>query len=200
MGKTQMPIWFDIPEADRAKLKLCSGVYPDGSMPGHPNHSDLNKDVSTKALNKIAVEAAERASIDWIKRIMAVVSEAPWSELKAYTIQKDIIMKNFLVSLDATFLTSSSIVVGHLDGDAPARFIFSPEKSTKIEKAKAGAALMLVLENYGTNIGTKGNEFYLPSPYWSGFKGYFITRDIAAGLTLKGKKYSIPKQKLTKQQ
>ncbi|MES2777267.1 MAG: hypothetical protein V4722_24025 [Bacteroidota bacterium] len=195
MGRGQMPVWFDIPEADRAKLKLFSGVYPDGSMKGHANHSDLNKDVSTRPLNNKAVEAAERASTDWVKRIMEAVPDLPWPELKAYNIQNDMVMKRFLVTLDATFLTSSSIVVGHLDGDAPARYIFSPEKSNKIEMAKAIAALSILLGDYGVNIGTKGNEFYLPTPYWSGFKGYFITRDIANGLTLKGVKYAMPKQK-----
>ncbi len=195
MGISQMPIWFDMPQADRMKLKLCSGVYPDGSMKGQPNHSDLNKDVSAKPLNKIAVEAAERASVDWMKRIMEAVSEVPWAELKAYNIQKDVVLKKFLVTWDATFLTSSSIAVGHLDGDVPAKYIFSPEKNIKIEQAKAIAALSILLGDYGVNIGTKGNDFYLPSPYWAGFKGYFITRDIAVGLTLKRVKYAIPKPK-----
>ncbi len=196
MGKSPIPTWFDITEGERKKLKLCSGVYPDGSMPGHPNHSDLNKDISTRPLNKVAVEAAERASVDWVKKLMDAVSEVPWGELKGYNIQKDMVLKNFLVSLDATFLTSSSIVAGHLDGGAPAKFIFSPDKNIKKEKAMAGTALLMALEKYGVNIGTMGNEFYLPSPYWSGFKGYFITRDIAVGLTLKGKKYALPKIKL----
>jgi hypothetical protein len=194
-GKTPIPIWFDITEEERKKLKLESGVYPDGSMPGHANHSDLNKDVSSRNLNSIAVEAAERASINWIKRIIDSASFVPWGELKAYTIQKDIVMKRFLVSLDATFLTSSSIVANHLDGEQPAKYIFDKDKNIKKEKAQAFAALLLVLDNYAANMGVKKNDFLLPSPYWAGFKVYFITRDIAAGLTLKGKKYTPPKEK-----
>ena len=105
-------------------------------------------------------------------------------------------MKRFLVSLDATFLTSSSILFNHLDGDQPVKYIFSPEKSNKIEKAKAAAALLMVLDNYANNISVGKNEFQLPSPYWAGFKGYFITRDIADGISLKGKKYTAPKEKV----
>ncbi len=105
------------------------------------------------------------------------------------------VLKRYLVTLDATFLTSSSVAVGHLDGDVPAEYIFSPGKNIKIEKAKAIAALGILLGDYGLNIGTKGNDFYLPSPYWAGFKGYFIIRDIAAGLTLKRVKYIVPKPK-----
>jgi hypothetical protein len=195
-GRKQMPIWFDIPETERKMLDLYSGVYPDGSMPNHANHSELNKDASTRPLNSIAVEAAERASIDWLKRLVDTLTEVPWAELKAYNIQKDMVMKRFLVSLDATFLTSSSILFNHLDGDQPAKYIFSPEKSNKIEKAKAAAALMMVLDNYANNISVGKNEFQLPSPYWAGFKGYFITRDIADGISLKGKKYTAPKEKV----
>ncbi|MFN8253360.1 MAG: hypothetical protein U0V75_15940 [Ferruginibacter sp.] len=194
-GKNPVPIWFDVSEADRKKLKLESGVYPDGSMPGHPNHSDLNKDVSARPLNSMAVEAAERASTDWVKRIMDSTSFVPWAELKAYSIQNDMVMKRFLVSLDATFLTSSSIIASHLDGENPVKFIFDKDKNAKKEKAQAAAALLMVLDNYAANMGIRQNEFLLPSPYWSGFKVYFITRDISQGLTLKGKKYAMPKEK-----
>jgi len=44
--------------------------------------------------------------------------------------------------------------------------------------------LLLVLENYGTNIGAKGNEFNLLLSYRPGFKGYFITR-LVQGCALK---------------
>lgn len=194
-GKSTIPIWFDIAAEERKKLKLESGVYPDGSMPGHANHSDLNKDVSARDLNGIAVETAERASIDWMKRIMDSAAFVNWAELKAYTIQKDIVMKRFLVSLDATFLTSSSIIADHLDGEKPAKYIFDKDKNMTKEKAQAFAALLMVLDNYAANMGIKKNDFLLPSPYWAGFKVYFITRDIANGLTLKGKKYTAPKEK-----
>lgn len=194
-GKTPIPIWFDITAEERKKLKLESGVYPDGSMPGHANHSELNKDASSRDLNSVAVETAERASIHWMKRIMDSAAFVNWAELKAYTIQKDIVMKRFLVSLDATFLTSSSIMFDHLDGEAPAKYIFDKDKNMKKEKAQALAALLMVLDNYAANMGIKKNDYMLPSPYWAGFKVYFVTRDIANGLTLKGKKYTAPKEK-----
>jgi hypothetical protein len=196
MGKTTIPIWFDITPEERAKLKLESGVYPDGSMPGHANHSELNKDATTKKLNPIAVEAAERASIDWMKRIMDSASFVNWAELKAYNIQNDMIMKRFLVSLDASFLTSSSIAAGHLDGDESVKFIFVRDNDRIRERAQAIATLLMVLDNYATNMALAKNEYKLPSPYWAGFKIYFVTREISNGLTLKGKKYTIPKEKV----
>ena len=187
-----IPTWFGMDPAERKKLKLATGAYPDGSSPGHKNHSDLNKDCSIRAFNKEAVEVAERASIEWVKMLIDSVPEMPWSELKAYNIQNDVTMKRFLVKLDATFLTSSSIALDHFDGPQPAKFVFTPEKDITRERNQARAALALTLNEYATNIALQGNTYKLPSPYWAGYKVYNITRDLADGLMLNGKKYKKP--------
>ncbi len=187
-----VPIWYDVKAIDRAKLNLYTGAYPDGSSAGHKNHGELNKDCSTIALNKEAVEVAERASINWVKQLIDSVTEVPWGELKAYNIQSDVTLKRFLVKLDATFLTSSSIALDHFDGTKPAKFVFTPEKDIVREKNQARAALTLTLGEYFTNIGLPGNTYKLPSPYWAGYKVYHITRGLADGLMLNGKKYKAP--------
>ncbi len=193
MNISPVPIWFDEAVSDRKKLNLFTGAYPDGSSSTHKNHADLNKDCSTRNLNKEAVETAERASIDWVKRLMDSVITVPWSELKAYNIQNDMILKRFLVNLDATFLTSSSIVLNHFDGKQPAKFVFSPTKELPKEKAQASIALAATIGQYSINVGTAENTFKLPTLYWAGHKAYHITRDLAAGLILNGKKYVSPR-------
>jgi hypothetical protein len=169
-----------------------TGAYPDGSSAGHKNHADLNKDCTGRPFNKEAVAIAERASTEWVKMLMDSVPNAPWSELKAYNIQNDMTMKRFLVKLDATFLTSSSIALDHFDGTAPAKFVFVADGDVTRERNQARAALALTLNEYATNIALQGNTYKLPSPYWSGYKVYHITRDLADGLMLNGKKYKAP--------
>ncbi len=190
--KSHMPIWFEVDELERKKLNLVTGAYPDGSSKGKKNHADLNKDCSIRAFHKEAVEVAERASIDWVKRLMDSVAEIPWNELKSYNIQKDVTLKRFLIKLDATFLTSSSIALDHFDGTKPAKFVFTPEKDITRERNQARAALALTLNEYATNIALAGNTYKLPSPYWAGHKVYHITRELAAGIMLNGKKYKAP--------
>ena len=192
-SQTPVPIWYDADAAQRKKLDLFTGAYPDGSSSGHKNHADLNKDCSTRSLNKEAVETAERASSDWVKRLMDSATAVPWNELKSYNIQSDVTMKRFLVKLDATFLTSSSIALDHFDGTSPAKFVFAADKTVTREKNIARQALTLTMGEYATNIALAGNTYKLPSPYWAGHKVYHITRDLAGGLMLNGKKYSVPK-------
>jgi hypothetical protein len=181
-----------VDSAYRKSLYLYTGAYPDGSAKGKKNHSDINKDYSSINLNKEAVEVAERASIEWVKKIMEAAPELPWSELKKYNIQNDQILKNFLVKLDATFLTSSSIVAGHLDGDKPAKFIFPPEKDLEIEKAKARVSLSYTISEYSAYLVLERNIYKIPSPYWVGFRVYLIPRDMADGLSHSNKKYTKP--------
>lgn len=189
-SESNIPIWYETTNADRIKLNLTTGAYPDGSAKGKQNHADLNKDFSTRTYNKQAVETAERASTDWIKRLMdSTAAEVQWGELKSYNIQNNIVMKRFLVTQDATFLTTSSIIAGHFDGDKPAKFVFSPEKDIDIEKRLARTALISIIQQYFTNIALKDNVYALPTPYWAGHKAYHITRDIAFGLMLNGKPY-----------
>lgn len=192
LKKTVVPTWFSEDSAYRRSLQLYTGAYPDGSVKGKKGHAELNKDCSSIALNKEAVEVAERASIEWIKKLMEAAPELPWSELKSYNIQGDQILKNFLVKLDATFLTSGSIVAGHLDGDNPAKFIFTPDKDLAKEKAKARVALSYTISEYSAYLALERNIYKLPSPYWAGFGVYFITRDIADGLSHSNKKYRKP--------
>lgn len=191
-NRTPIPTWYGEDSLYRRSLDLATGAYPDGSVKGKKGHSELNKDCSTISLNKEAVEVAERASIEWIRKIMEATSELPWSELKSYNIQGDQILKNFLVKLDATFLTSSSIVAGHLDGSKPARYIFSAEKDIIKEKAMAAQALNLTIGEYAAYLTLERNIYKIPSPYWAGFRVYFITRELANGLSHSNKKYTKP--------
>lgn len=192
LKKSPIPTWFEEDTFNIKSLQLYTGAYPDGSFKGKKSHSDLNKDYSIRPLNKEAVEVAERASIEWIKKIMEATPDLPWSELKAYNIQNDQILKNFLVKLDATFLTSSSIVAGHLDGEKPAKFIFTPDNDINKEKAKARVALSHTIAEYSAYLTLERNIYKIPSPYWAGFQVYFITRELANGLSHSNNKYSKP--------
>ncbi|MEO7923879.1 MAG: hypothetical protein ABIR30_09385 [Chitinophagaceae bacterium] len=189
-NSSPVPTWFDVAPADRQKLNLYTGIYQK-PFNGHVPHDQLNKDCSTREYNKEAVEAAERASIDWVKRLVDSVPSVPWGELKAYSIQGDMILKKFLTKLDATFLTSSSIAGGHFDGDQPAKRVFSQD-GTK-EKVQAIYALQATLGEYTNNMAIASNKYKLPTPYWSGFMGYNITYDLAKGLLLNNQKYSPPR-------
>lgn len=201
LKKKTIPTWYGEDSAYRNSLQLYTGAYPDGSVKGKKNHSELNKDCSSRELYKEAVEVAERASTEWVKKIMEATPELPWGELKSYNIQSDPILKNFLVKLDATFLTSSSIVAdgGHLDGPTPVKFIFTPDKNIETEKAKARVALSYTISEYAAYLTLERNIYKLPSPYWAGFRVYWITRDIADGLSHSNKKYNKPKEENKKQ-
>ena len=63
-NKLPAPTWYEVDIAERKKMNLFTGAYPDGSSAGHKNHGDLNKDCSGIILNKESVNAAERASIE----------------------------------------------------------------------------------------------------------------------------------------
>ncbi|HUR65199.1 MAG TPA: hypothetical protein VMZ03_02510 [Chitinophagaceae bacterium] len=189
-GGATIPIWFDVPAEERKKLNLYTGIYAK-PYNGHVPHETLNKDCSTRQYNKEAVEAAERASVDWVKRLIDAVPEAPWGELKAYSIQNDMVMKKFLTKLDATFLTSSSILGGHFDGSDPAKKVFNQNLAS--EKVMAYQALTATLGDYTTNMNIASNKYKLPTPYWSGFMGYNISYDIADGLLLNNVKYTRPR-------
>jgi hypothetical protein len=181
-----VPLWFEVSAEDRAKLPIHTGAYPDGSAPGHENHADLNKDSSSRKYNMQAVDAASRASADWINRLMADNPSLPWGEMKAYTVKDDQIMKGFLYDFDATFLTSSSIAMGHFDGSDPHKYVFGANKDGDAHGAKI--ALAAVIERYLVYMHVdKVNS--LPTPYWSSHFIYHVPRDIAAGLMVAGKTY-----------
>ena len=190
------PIWYDVTRQQRDSMKLVTGAYPDGAVKGKLSHSDLNKDCSTRALNIEATETADRASIDWVKRLMQAVPEVPWGELKTYNIQNNMVMKKFLVQQDASFLTSSSIFFSHFDGDQPAKFVFANQKDITVEKTMATAALKLAIDGYAVNIALKGNEHKLPTPYWAGFLVYNIVREIATGFRHNNTTFKPPPKEL----
>jgi hypothetical protein len=63
----------------------------------------------------------------------------------------------------------------------------------KKEMAQAVAALDLTLNEYATYMLADKNKFKMPSPYWAGFMGYYITHTLAKGLKLNGEIFSKPK-------
>jgi hypothetical protein len=186
-----IPTWYEIDSIERSKIFLYTGAYPDWSSKNNTNHKDLNKDCSTQELNTLAVQAAEKASIEWIKKLMNDVPEIDWAGLKTYTVENNMVMKNYLRKLDATFLTSSSIVASKLDGAAPVRKIF--DENLVKEKAKAASVLSLTFNAYSNYVIVKENPYRLPTPYWAGFYQYFITYDLASGLMFNNELYKIKK-------
>jgi hypothetical protein len=189
-GISPIPIWYNVADSVRKKMKLFTGIYAK-PFKGHVSHDSLHKDNSTRLYNKEAVETAERASIDWIKRLMTEVPELDWGGLKSYNIQSNIIMKKFLVTQDASFLTSSSIIAFKFDGRQPKKFVFADNLPD--EHAKAAIVLSTILTNYASNAGVEKNQFRLLTPYWAGFMGYKITYILSAGLKLNEEIFSKPK-------
>ncbi len=179
-----VPIWYDVPPARRAAMQLFTGAYPNGCCPGHIDHEKLGKDSSDQGLNEEAVDAATRASVAWAKMLMQDPS-IPWETLKAYKVS-DVAGRRFLYTLDATFLTSSSIIAGHFDGPQPHKKIFNSDPAR--EKRMALQALLGVLGGYATNLVLRDNLYKLPSPYWAGLLVYHVERDLAKGLLLAGRR------------
>ncbi len=185
-----VPLWFDVDPKDLAGIDIHSGAYPDGSAKGHENHGDLNKDSSVRKLNVPAVETATRASIAWVKMLMDAVPEAGWADLQGMNVHGDQILKQFLMELDSTFLTSSSIVAHHFDGVQAAKHVFNPDPDTELHQAYA--ALGLTVGRYAPFLGQAKNPFHLPSPFWAGHMQFHITHELADGLMLAGKTYNVP--------
>jgi uncharacterized membrane protein YwzB len=188
-GRSPIPVWYDVPLTERAAMKLYTGIYQK-PYNGHTSHDDLHKDNSARPFNKEAVETAERASTDWVKRIMEATPEVNWAGLKSYNIQSDRIMKNFLSKLDATFLTSSSIAAGKFDGDNSVKHVFSED--SKKERFQAVQILEATIGEYLANSVQASNKYRLFTPYWAGFMGYNIIHDMACGLKLNKEKYAGP--------
>jgi hypothetical protein len=182
-GISPIPIWYDVADSVKGKMKIFTGIYAK-PFNGHVSHESLHKDNSARSYNKEAVETAERASIDWIKRLMIEVPELDWSGLKSYNIQNNMVMKNFLVTQDASFLTSSSIIAFKFDGSQPKKLVFADNLPD--EHAKAGIVLSTILTNYASNAKVEKNKFRLLTPYWVGFMGYNISHYLSNGLSLNG--------------
>ncbi|MBV9280353.1 MAG: hypothetical protein JOZ41_09765, partial [Chloroflexi bacterium] len=99
--------------------------------------------------------------------------------LQSYKVDP-IVGKRFLYSLDATFLTSTSILASHWDGPHPVKHVYSSDPAK--EKLLAIQALVLVLHQYSVDLALKGNVYSLPTPYWAGFYVYHVERDLARKL------------------
>ncbi|MHB8637041.1 MAG: hypothetical protein ACYC96_11290 [Fimbriimonadaceae bacterium] len=177
------PLWFDVPMADRQKLDVRTGWYPDGNDPGVLYHKDENKDSTGRPMNAEAVAAATRASTDWVKRIIAEAPDVPWDTLRAWQPKPLNVAAPWLRKADATFITSTSTLAGHWDGPTPAANVFSPDAGKN--KRIAAQALLLTLSVYAANMamGTKAT----PTPYWVGFTIYHVERDLAKNLYLQNK-------------
>jgi hypothetical protein len=179
-----VPTWQDVPAAQRATMQLFTGAYPDGCCPGHVDHATLTKDSSARPLNAEAVDVAKRGSIAWVRLLMQDQS-IPWAIATGHKVDPTV-GRRFLYDLDATFLTSSSIMAGHFDGPRPAKLVFARDGDLGRERRMALQALLLVLGGYSTNLGVIDNPYKLPTPYWAGFLLYHVERDLTRGLLLSG--------------
>jgi len=174
------PLWFDVPEAERRKLDVKTGWYPDGTKTTVLYHREENKDATGRPLNPQAFEIATRASVDWVRRIMAATPEVPWDTLKTWKAQPANLNGSWLRNADASFITTTSILADHWDGATPAKNVFAPEPQRN--KNMAQQALGLTMKVYSQNIALGGAS--TPSPHWVGFTIYHVERDLAKGLYL----------------
>jgi hypothetical protein len=181
-----VPTWHEVPAPQRAAMRLYTGAYPDGCCPGRVHHAELAKDSSQRPLNAEAVDAATRGSIAWVRLLMQDQS-IPWTVMAGHRVD-GAVGKRFLYDLDATFVTSSSILAGHFDGARPAKFVFAADRDPGRERRMALQALLLVLGGYSANLGVIDNPYRLPTPYWAGFLVYHVERDLAKGLLLAGRR------------
>ena len=178
------PIWFEVPEADRLKLDVKTGWYPDGNKPGFLYHRDENKDTTGRILNGEAFAAATRASTDWVGRIVAATPEVPWATLKAWKALPANVNGTWLRNADATFVTTTSTLAGHWDGSTPAKNVFAPEADRNKNMAKQ--ALGLTMGVYSKNIAMSTGA--TPTPHWVAFTMFHVERDLSSGLYLQNVK------------
>ena len=174
------PIWFEVPEAERIEANIKSGWYPDGDTAGRLYHREENKDSSARPLNVPAFNAATRASIDWVGRLMAQTPGVPWGTLKAWTAQPANLNGMWLKKPDASFITTTSTLAGHWDGETPVKNVFAPEASRN--KNMAGEALQLTLGVYFKNISQSSPA--TPTPHWVGFTIYHVEKALSSQLYL----------------
>jgi hypothetical protein len=175
------PIWFDVPAADRVKLDIRTGWYPDGARTSVLYHRDENKDSTGRPLNAEAFEIATRASVDWVRRLMAATPEVPWDTLKAWKAQPANLNGTWLRNADATFITTTSTIAGHWDGKTPVKNVFALEAARN--KFMASEALGLTMNVYSKNIAMSTGS--TPTPHWVGFTVYHVEKDLGSGLYLR---------------
>jgi hypothetical protein len=175
------PIWFDVAQQVRESLGVKTGWYPDGKFTAILYHKEENKDSTGRPLNAEAVDAATRASVDWVRRLIEATPEVPWTALKAWRAQPANLNGTWLRNADATFVTTTSTLAGHWDGPTPSKNVFSPEAPRN--KFMAGEALGLTLGVYSKNIAISHNNA-TPSPHWVGFTIYHVEKALTYGLYL----------------
>ena len=180
------PIWFDVPKADREHINVRTGWYPDGNRPGELYHRDENKDSTGRPLNAAAFDAATRASVDWVRRIVAATPDVPWAELKAWRALPPNLNGTWLKNADATFITTTSGILGHWDGPTPVKNVFYPEPVRN--RNMAIQALGLTMNVYSQNIAISGNGA-TPTPHWVGYTLFHVEKDLAKGLYLQNQVY-----------
>ena len=180
------PIWFDVSKADRERINVRTGWYPDGNRPGELYHREENKDTTGRPLNAAAFDAATRASVDWVKRIADATPDVPWAELKAWRALPPNLNGTWLKNADATFITTTSTIAGHWDGETPAKNVFWPEPVRN--RNMAVQALGLTMSVYSKNIAISGNGA-TPTPHWVGYTIYHVEKDLAKGLYLQNQMF-----------
>jgi hypothetical protein len=148
-----------IAPAQRAAIRLYTGAYPDGCCPGRVDHERLAKDTSDRPLNAEAVDAAKRGSIAWVRLLMQDQS-IPWGIVTGHKVD-GAVGKRFLRELDATFLTSSSIIVWHSDG--PRRQAHPAGRRPRARKADGRSGAPLVFGQYSMNLGVIDNPTNFPA-------------------------------------
>ncbi len=185
---TGAPIWYQVPAAQRLKLDVRSGWYPDGDQPGLLYHKDENKDSTGRLMNKEAFDAATKASVDWVRRIVSQSPEIPWAKVRAWKPQPVNIEGPWLRNADATFVTTTSTLAGHWDGETPVKNVFAADPGRN--KRMAVQALGLTLNTYSRNIQMSANT--TPTPFWTGFTLYHVERDLAKNLYLRNGRTPTP--------
>lgn len=182
-GGNEIPIWYEVPPDKRAKMKLISGWYPDGTDRDKVYHEALNKDCSSRPLNPEAVEVASRASVAWVRMLLGEPG-IPWDSLKSWKPTPEHIAGPWLRNADATFLTTTSTLAKHWDEPTPSRNVFNPDPVRN--RNQAMAALFLSLNVYSENL--KIGPGLIPTPNWVGVMHYHVERDLARGLYLQNVK------------
>jgi hypothetical protein len=175
------PIWFDVPRRVRESLAIKTGWYPDGKLGGILYHKEENKDSTGRPLNAEAVDAATRASVDWVHRLIDATPEVPWATLKAWRAQPANLNGTWLRNADATFVTTTSTLAGHWDGATPSKNVFAADASRNT--FMAGEALGVTLGVYSRNIAISHSNA-TPTPHWVGFTIYHVEKALTNGLYL----------------
>lgn len=173
-----VPTWFEVSAEKRSRLELYSGVYPDGSEPGAPDHKNLNKDNSQRPFHKEAVEVMKRGSLEWLERLLKI-NEVPWDSLRSYEV-KSIPTKRWLRKTDSALITGISSVVKHWDGPKPESRVFDTDPTK--DRVKATGILLFVIEDYGLSFAMKDNPYRLPTPNYAGYYVYHIEHELARDL------------------